>query len=73
MKDKLEKTGRKGLYYKARRFFLATLLFATLAAAVTVTTVISVSGSVKAEEVKENVDTSEPDLSEDNGPVLLYL
>ena len=72
MKDKLEKTGRKGLYYKARRFFLATLLFATLAAAVTVTTVISVSGSVKAEEVHETSETVETDLSEESGPVLLY-
>ena len=66
MKDKLVKTGRKGIYYKARRFFLATLLFATLAAAVTVTTIISVSGGVKAEEATVS-ETVENDLSDDSG------
>ena len=61
MKDKLVKTGRKGIYYKARRFFLATLRFATLAATVTVTTLISVSGSAKAQErkVDETTETTE--------------
>ena len=72
MKDKLTKTGRKGIYYKARRFFLATLLFATLSAAVTVTTVISVSGSAKAQEIKEVVETPSEDLSGEDGSVLLY-
>ena len=67
MKDKLTKTGRKGSYYKARRFFLATLLFATLAATVTVATVVSVSGGVKAkekEEVAEVVSESESEIND---------
>ena len=71
MKDKLTKTGRKGSYYKARRFFLATLLFATLAASVTVATVVTVSGGVKAKEKEEVVEVvSEPD-SEINDSDLL--
>ena len=77
MKDKLVKTGRKGIYYKARRFFLATLLFATLAATVTVTTIISVTGGAKAQEerVLENSETLNEDLSdenESNSPLLLH-
>ena len=77
MKDKLVKTGRKGIYYKARRFFLATLLFATLAATATVTTIIGVTGGAKAQEERtlENSETLEQDLSEQdesNSPLLLH-
>lgn len=72
MKDKLVKTGRKGSYYKARRFFLGTLLFATLAATITVTTVISVSGSVKAQEIEETKEVTTDDTSLDSEEILLY-
>ncbi len=74
MKDKLTKTGRKGSYYKARRFFLATLLFATLAATATVATVVSVSGGVKAKEREEVMEVaSESETNLDESEALLAL
>ena len=64
MKDKLVKTGRKGLYYKARRLFLASLLFATFAATITVTTIMTVTGGAVAEEgeVTEVVESSDSEV-----------
>lgn len=42
MKDKLTKTGRSTMFYKARRFFVFTLLFASLTIGVSATTYISI-------------------------------
>lgn len=74
MKDKLVKTGRKGIFYKARRFFIGSLLLASVLVGVTVTTYISVSGNVKAEEeTKETLDSEESTASESSDDLLLYL
>ena len=71
MKDKLVKTGRKGTFYKARRFFLATLFLATLSATVTVTTVVmNVQGKTKAQE--DVVETEITHEDNDGELALLY-
>ena len=53
MKDKLVKNGHKGIYYKARRFFLFSILAALVFAGVSIATYISISEHVKAQEEEE--------------------
>ena len=66
MKDKLYKNGHKGLYYKVRRFFLASIISATVIAGVSVSTYIAYRQSVKAETNEEEISVSET-TEADNG------
>ncbi len=61
MKDKLVKTGHKGIYYKVRRYFVFSMLIAMVGVGISLTTYFSVTKAVKAEEAEqqEQVDNSE--------------
>ena len=73
MKDKLVKTGRKGIFYKARRLFVGSLLLATLLVGVTVTTYMSIANNVKAEQESSEVENSDNiDSVSSDDDLLLY-
>ena len=59
MKDKLIKNGHKGIYYKARRFFLFTIIAALVFAGASIATYISISEHVKAQEESETKEIVE--------------
>lgn len=69
MKDKLIKTNHRANFYLFRKVILFTLVMAVLAITATVTTYISLSSSLKAEElestevVNDNGDTGSYSLS----------
>jgi len=56
MKDKLVKTGHKGIYYKMKKFSLCSLLFVTLGAAVSIPTYYSnLNTNDKVTSAEQNV------------------
>lgn len=59
MKDKLVKYNHKGGYYRLRKFFLASLLLASISTAVVVPTYVSVSAKEDAEAQQQNSSSSD--------------
>ncbi|MFA7032845.1 MAG: hypothetical protein WC201_04720 [Bacilli bacterium] len=59
MKDKLTKNGHKGMYYHIRRFFIGTVVSASLLTAIGIPTYLLIKNNVDKQTLAEEENTDE--------------